>query len=451
MDPPPGGRLVARPRDRDRDHRCRPRGEAARDALVAHATLRDAWRGGAEAATGWGSAVAAWFGAADPAERDDAVAAIFAAAARSSRPSFAQGLLRGLAPAAGASTLARLRANPSADRAMLLPLEAGLAAAALIAAATRAEAGEDLLRTEVAAASASLGRLVQDAASLPGATAATLSAAAALAADHPRYVDLVAQAVAGAFDLEAAGSGAREALAWALHQEGDAPTWLAPALRPRLADLDRGAVFDLLRDQVEPDQWPRLARAVLAVADDPGLPDDAFRQSRRALAPAARPPPEPPHLGRNLSPADPLDLGPVPPALLEGVGGDRPARLDRLGAGSGRDFGRARRRGSTRSASSPGRSRRATRKAWSSRRSRPVRAPIGPSSFARCSGGSVATTSKGCPSSSTPAGTPGRARSRRGAGGSGDWPDRWPSGSRPASKPPATGSTRSPRSSTGSV
>ena len=265
-----------------------PEAAAARDALVAHATLRDAWRGGAEAATGWGGAVAAWFGAADPAERDDAVAAIFAAAARSSRPSFAQGLLRGLAPAAGAGTLARLRANPSADRAMLLPLEAGLAAAALIAAASRAEAGEDLLRTEVAAASASLGRLVRDAASLPGATAGTLSASAALAADHPRRAELVASAVAGAFDLDAASSGAREALAWALHQEAAAPTWLAPALRPRLADLDRGAVFDLLREQVEPDQWPRLARAVLAVADDPGLPDDAFRLSvERLLLPLA--------------------------------------------------------------------------------------------------------------------------------------------------------------------
>ncbi len=265
---------------------------AARAALVAHATLRDAWRGAGDPATGWGDALAAWFGDADPVERDEAGAAVFQAAPRSARPSFAQALLRGLSPEAGAATLAQLRANPAADRAMLLPLEAGLAAATLIAASTSSEAGEDALRTEVAAASASLGRLIQDAASLAGATAAALSAVHAVARDHPRFTDLVARAVAGAFDPDAA-SGGREGLAWVLRRD-DASTWLAPALRSRLADPARGAVFGLLRDRVDPDQWTRLARAVLAVADDPGLPDDAFRLAvERLLLPLAPRPNQP--------------------------------------------------------------------------------------------------------------------------------------------------------------
>ena len=248
-------------------------GREARAALVAHASLRDAWRGGA---SGWGEAVALWFGSADPDERDEAIGRLFAAAPRSARPSFAQALIRGLPPELGSRTLANLRDHPGADRAMLLPLEAGVAATSLVN--SSGDGPSD---------ASPLHRLILDAATYPGATAATLDTVAAVALDHPESTHLLAGAVAGAFDFEGAGGG-REALLWALRRGEDASDWLAPALRPRLADPGRGELFGLLRERVVPDLWPRLARAVLQVADDPGLPDDAFRLAiERLLLPLA--------------------------------------------------------------------------------------------------------------------------------------------------------------------
>ncbi len=247
----------------------------ARAALVAHASLREAWRGG-DWPGGWGEAVAAWFGGANQAERDEAIGALFASAPKSARPSFARALIRGLSPEVGAGSLARLRTLPAVDRSMLLPLEAGVEAARLAHAATD-EAGD----------TAPLHRLVLEAAGLPGATSATLDAVATVAADRPDFLDLLAQAVAGAFNLEGPGGG-REALDWSLRQDEAAPTWLSPPLRPGLADPGRGDLFRLLRDRAAPDLWPRLARSVLAVADDPGLPDDAFRLAvERLLLPLA--------------------------------------------------------------------------------------------------------------------------------------------------------------------
>lgn len=279
-------------------------GREARASLVAHASLRDAWRGGA---SGWGEAVALWFGSADPDERDEAIARLFAAAPRSARPSFAQALIRRLPPEAGSTTLANLRDHPGADRAMLLPLEARVAAIA------RVNSSSDL-----PADTSPLHRLILDAAAYPGATAATLDAVAAVAADlaqpttpgggvptpatreslseigeggrdldHSESTRLLAGAVAGAFDFDEPDGG-REALLWALRRGEDASDWLAPALRPRLADPGRGELFHLLRDRVDPDLWPRLARSVLQIVDDPGLPDDAFRLAvERLLLPLA--------------------------------------------------------------------------------------------------------------------------------------------------------------------
>ncbi len=252
-----------------------------RAALVAHASLRDAWRGG-DWAGGWGRAVAAWFGDADPVDRDDAIGTLIAAAPRSARPSFARALIRGLSPDVASSTLAHLRTLPAVERSMLLPLEAGVEAVALAI-----KGGDDPKDT------APLHRLIVEAANLPGATSATLDAVLAVADDHPDRSELLAKAVVGAFDFDGPGEG-REALAWSLQQVEGAPTWLAPALRPALADPGRGDFFEWLRDRVAPDLRPRLARAVLAVADDPGLPDDAFRLAvERLLLPLAPRPNQP--------------------------------------------------------------------------------------------------------------------------------------------------------------
>ena len=260
---------------------------AARAALLAHATLRDAWRS-TEAATGWGRALAAWFGPAQPTERDEAVVSLFRAIPRAARPSFAGALIRGLTPEAGASVLAQLRANPNADRAMLGPLEAGIAAAQLVA-----SSGDEPAIIARDTPDALLRRLLAEASGLPGALAATLGAVAAVAEDHPGSLDRLAQAVAPAFDWGADDEG-RAALDWALRQGDAAPAWLGPALRPGLADLGDGDLFGLLRDATADDLRPRLARAVLRVADDPGLPDDAFRLAvERLLLPLAPRPNDP--------------------------------------------------------------------------------------------------------------------------------------------------------------
>ena len=263
----------------------------ARAALVAHAKLRDAWRSH-EQARGWGEAVAAWFAPADREARIDAAQTLFANAPRAARPSFAQALLRHLNPEQGADVLARLRSDPAADRAALLPLDAGIRAGFLVQSIAEAEAN-DPLRKEVADATAALRLVILDAASFPGATAAGLDAVAAVATDHPGTLDRLANAVAGAFDLKAADAG-REAIGWALRQDSSAVDWLAPALRPRLADLGRGDLFALLLDQTPRDLSPRLARAVVTVADDPGLPDDAFRLAiERLILPLAPRPHDP--------------------------------------------------------------------------------------------------------------------------------------------------------------
>ena len=262
----------------------------ARAALVAHGRLRDAWKSH-EHARGWGDAVATWYGSAPEPETDEAVTALFGVAPRAARPSFAQALLRGLSPDRGAQVLALLRGHQGSDRATLLPLEAGVLAATLIQEDRAAEAN-DPLRREVGEATARLHRIVGDAAQFPGALAAALDAVAGVAQDHPDAVSLLAEAVAGALDL--GGGGERsEGLAWALRQ-GAPASWLAPALRPRLADLGRGDLFDSLRARVPADLWPRLARAVVAVAQDPGLPDDAFRLAiERLVLPLAPRPHDP--------------------------------------------------------------------------------------------------------------------------------------------------------------
>ncbi len=169
-------------------------------------------------------------------------------------------MLKGLTPSGADAVLEQLRADPAADRAMLLPLEASAAVVAILGGA---EPG-------------ALGSIVVDARSWPGATPGVLDAIEAGIADRAEDLSRFAAIASGAFDLEAPGEG-REGLAWALRRGRLAPTWLEPALRPVLADPGRQDVWMALRDRTPDDLRASLARAVLAIAADEGLPDEAFR------------------------------------------------------------------------------------------------------------------------------------------------------------------------------
>ncbi|WP_435016332.1 hypothetical protein TA3x_003897 [Tundrisphaera sp. TA3] len=238
------------------DEKDRPE---ARAALLAHLGLREAWADAAEA-RGWGEAFAGWFGGIEAGERDGAIADTLRAAPREARPAFARALIGGLAPDAAGAVLRRLRSDPSCDRGMLIPLEAGAAAA-------RVRDGGD---------PSPLRSLVEAARGRSGVLAAVLDAAAGAVADRPEAVALLARAVAPAFDPDAPGQG-RAGMAWALGRGADAPGWIGPALRPFLSDADRAGDWRALRDRTPEADRPALARAWLALASDPGLPDDAFR------------------------------------------------------------------------------------------------------------------------------------------------------------------------------
>jgi hypothetical protein len=231
----------------------------ARAALVSHAVLRDAWRGDSRPAT-WGQVIARWFRDTESSERDRSIAAILQAAPKSARPSFARSLLKGLTPSGAEAVLAQLRADPSADRAMLLPLEASAAVAAILG-------GFE---------SAPLGTIVEEARTWPGATTGVLDAIEAGIIDRPETLPTLAAIALAAFDLEGPGEG-REGIAWALRRGRLAPSWLEPALRPVLAEPGRQGTWLALRDRTPEDLRAALARTVLAIAADNGLPDEAFR------------------------------------------------------------------------------------------------------------------------------------------------------------------------------
>ena len=231
----------------------------ARDALVAHVMLRDGWRGDANPSS-WGEVVATWFREVEPVERDRSIAAVLQSAPRSARPSFAQALLKGLTPEGADAVLRQLRDDPTADRAMLLPLEAGAAVAAVLG------GGEP----------AALGPIIDEARLLPGATSAVLAAIEAGIADRPEALAAFAGLAAPSFDPEGPGEG-REGIVWALRRGQLAPAWLEPAIRPILADPGRQPTWLAIRDRTPDDLRAPLARVMLAIAADEGLPDEAFR------------------------------------------------------------------------------------------------------------------------------------------------------------------------------
>jgi hypothetical protein len=231
----------------------------ARTSLVAHLALKDAWRIDSQSSS-WGDVVASWFRETEATERDASIDAILQSSPKPKRPAFARALLRGLSPEAADAVLKRLSEDPSSDRAMLLPLEASAAVASIVS-------GGD---------AASLRRILEEARELAGATTAVLDAVEAGVIDHPESLRRLAENITAAFDLEAAGE-AREGLAWALRRGTQAIDWLAPSLRQVLADSGRQDLWSALLDRTPEDARPSLARTILALGSDPGLPDEAFR------------------------------------------------------------------------------------------------------------------------------------------------------------------------------
>ena len=230
---------------------------SARGALVAHARLPEAWATSLGAA--WGEAVARAFAPAEEGERASAVAVLLKAAPAAERPAFLASAIRGLPPAQGASTLARLKAGARIDPAMLLPLEA------------RAAAVEARESGELAPLRDALHRALE----VPTVLPATLDAVAAEVAGRPGALACLAPALADAFDA-AESLDRAEPLAWALARP-DAEGWLGPHLL-RLFGPSRGPdAWRRLRDRTPSTLRPALARVVLGVAADPSLADEPFR------------------------------------------------------------------------------------------------------------------------------------------------------------------------------
>ena len=287
----------------------------ARAALVSHAVLRDAWRGDAKPSR-WGDVVATWFRDVEPSERDRSITAILQAAPKSARPSFARALLKGLTPSGAEAVLEQLRSDPAADRAMLLPLEASAAVAAIL------EGAEPT----------ALGSIVEEARTWPGATSGVLDAIEAGIADRTEAMPSFAAVAAVAFDPEGPGEG-REGIAWALRRGQLASAWLAPALRPVLAEPGRQSTWLTLRNQTPEELRASLARVVLGISADDGLPDEAFRWGVEGLLMPLAPRPADPSWAETYLMRTPQPRPPSPPRCPR-VSQAWPASLDQPGEGA---------------------------------------------------------------------------------------------------------------------
>ena len=143
-----------------------------------------------------------------------------------------------------------------------------------------------------------------------------------------------------AFDPERPGGG-REGLAWALRRGRAASSWLGPALRPILADPGRQDDWAALRDRTPEDLRPALARAVLDVAADPGLPDEAFRWGVEALLLPLAPRPHDPAWAETYLRRTPSGLDLLRRFSRPRVPEARRPGLAQAGPGPGRGLGRA--------------------------------------------------------------------------------------------------------------
>jgi hypothetical protein len=225
--------------------------DGGRPALLALANWPDSWK--LHPPRDWGEVVARWFVDAGSHEREDAAVAFARGApSGSARFAFVQALRRHLPEESWAGVRGRLEVA-FADDPRTVTLWAVPEAVAAVG------AGHPEAIRDVAEQFARLGESAE----------ILLEAARVEAEGVPDRIDLVAEALADWFERP-------EALRWALRRGDGAAAWIGPWLRRRLALPDDSEGRRSLLDATPAELRPSLARAVLDVASDPGLPDDAF-------------------------------------------------------------------------------------------------------------------------------------------------------------------------------
>ena len=201
----------------------------------------------------WGEVVARWFVGASSNEREAAAVAFAKGApSGSARFAFIQALRRSLPEEAWAGVRRRLDAAFAGD-------PKTVALWAVPDAVADAVAGRPDALLALADRMDRLGEPIET----------LLEAAKVEAEGQPERVERLGDALAARF-------GRPEAHRWALRQGDRAADWLGAHLHRRLAMPDDSEGRRSLLDATPADLRPALARVVLGVASDPGLPDDAF-------------------------------------------------------------------------------------------------------------------------------------------------------------------------------
>lgn len=225
--------------------------DAGRPALMTLAAWPATWK--RHRAAGWGEVTARWYADAPPDDREGAAVA-FARGATSgaARFAFVQALRRGLSEEAWDGVRRGLDAAFADDPKTVALWAVPEAVAAAVAG--QADALVDLVRR--------FDRLGEPVETI-------LEAARVESEGRPGWIERLGDVLAARFDRP-------EAFRWGLRQGDHADGWLHPYLRRRLALPDDREGRRPLLDATPPELRPTLARVVLGVAAEAGLPDDAF-------------------------------------------------------------------------------------------------------------------------------------------------------------------------------
>jgi hypothetical protein len=227
-------------------------GEEPRVALVHHVGLTETWRDGQAAS--WGETIGLWLSDCDPAARQTVIAEALEIAPAPARIRFVQALIKALPDAVGRETIPWLKAHPSCEAAVLLPLEARLALGT-----------PETLRA-----------ILNQAAASPESLGPVLDAVADEAEGRAEVQELLAEQLAELL-MTVHPQAAAEVQNWALRRGDRAEAWLGRYLRRLFVepvDIDAWRAF---QRRTAPDLQPPLARVVLAVAMEPESPERVFR------------------------------------------------------------------------------------------------------------------------------------------------------------------------------
>jgi hypothetical protein len=243
---------------------------AAREALLSHATLKEAWSSGAstreakpscdgELAAAWGRTIAAWFGDFSSEERCAAIDRLVAGVPVESLPHFLPSLVGFLPASAGEEAVRRLAADGRVDDATRFPLEARGAVSAVTIG--NLEPLMELLSASITS---------------PDAFGPTLRALAEEIGQRPSVFGTVASAL-GDVLRSASGLGRQRAINVILQQGGDQTSrWLGSYLGSLFAADGFQAPFRELRESTPRLLRPELARAAVSTARDADLTGLAF-------------------------------------------------------------------------------------------------------------------------------------------------------------------------------